>query len=70
MIAPLCCKIQRETFSEVTVGFDNKLTASLVPVLLGLSGCSYCFDRCQLPAPLDISGFKLEVKDEYLIYFN
>ena len=33
VVTPLCYETQRETFSEVTTGFDDKLTALPDPVL-------------------------------------
>ena len=40
---PLCCETQRETFSEVTAGFNDKFTASQEPVLLDLTGSNSYF---------------------------
>ena len=41
----LCCETQRETFNEVTTGFNDKFTASSEPVLLDLTGSNYCFSH-------------------------
>ena len=48
MTTPLCYETQRETFSEVTTGFDDKFTA---PSALDLTGSNYHFGRCLLPPP-------------------
>ena len=46
--SPLCCKTQRETFIEVTAGFNNKFTE---PVLLDITGSNYRCRKCLLPPP-------------------
>lgn len=40
---------KRETFSDVTAGFNDKFTSSPEPVLLELTGDNYCFGRRLLP---------------------
>ena len=51
MAVPLCCETQRETFSEVTAGFNVKFNAPPEPVQLDLTGSNYRFGRCVLPPP-------------------
>ena len=52
MTVPLCCEIQKETFSEVTSGFNDKFSAPPEPVLLDLTGSNYHFARCLLFPPI------------------
>lgn len=47
MTIPLYCKIQRETFNEVKVGFSGKITATPELVLSDFIGSR--FSRCLLP---------------------
>ena len=51
VIVLLCCEIEREMFSEVTAGFNDKFTAPPEPMLLDFTGSNYCFARCLLPLP-------------------
>ena len=56
MTALLCCETQREVFSEVTVGFNDKFTAPPEPVLLHLIGNNYRFGSCLLSPPIIVGS--------------
>ena len=74
MSAPLGCKTQRETFSEVTAGCTAKFTAPPEPMLLDVTGNNCRFSWCLLPhltlTPLLINNRPLCKPSKVYMLFN